>query len=94
MSPHQVFTLAPMDCPVKAYEKMSIVRYEAPVPANLQFAGAEYGDLQSPIFAVAFMAKGSFSAANIAVFSEKQGRNVCVSSLQMLILKAGGLQIR
>ena len=41
MSPHQVFTLAPMDCPVMAYEQM-------PVPADLQSAGLEYGDLQSP----------------------------------------------
>jgi len=49
-----------------------------PVPANLQFAGVEYGDLQSLSMAEAFMAVISFSAANIAVFSEKQGRNVCV----------------
>jgi len=57
-----------------------VVRSEAsfPVPANLQFAGVEYGDLQSLSMAEAFMAKGSFSAANIAAFSEKQGRNVCV----------------
>ena len=76
MSPHQVFTLAPMDCPVKAYEKMSIVRYEAPVPANLQFAGAEYGDLQPLSMTVTLMATCSFSAANIVFFSEKQGKNM------------------
>ena len=56
-----------------------VVRSEAsfPVPANLQFAGVEYGDLQSLSMAEAFMAKGSFSAANIAVFSENK-EEICV----------------
>ena len=47
-----------------------------PVPANLQFAGAEYGDLQPLSMTVTLMATSSFSAANIVVFSEKQGQNV------------------
>ena len=46
------------------------------VPANLQFAGAKYWDLQSLSMTVALMATSSFSAANIVVFSEKQGKNV------------------
>ena len=64
------------------------------VPANLQFAGAEYGDLQSLLMAVAFMATRSFTAANVAVFSEKQGENVFFPHHKCLIFKAGGLQIR
>ena len=47
-----------------------------PVPANLQFAGAKYWDLQSLSMTVALMATSSFSGANIVVFSEKQGQNV------------------
>ena len=47
-----------------------------PVPANLQFAGAEYGDLQSLSMTVALMTTSSFSAVNIVVSSEKQGQNV------------------
>jgi len=57
-----------------------LIQIIPPIPANLQFAGVEYGDLQSLSMAEAFMAVISFSAANIAVFSEKQGRNVCVFS--------------
>jgi len=60
----------------------------------LQFAGAEYGDLQSPTMAVAFMATRSFTAANVAVFLEKQGKNVFFPHHKCLIFKAGGLQIR
>lgn len=31
MSPHQVFTVVPMDCPEMAYEQMSIVSCDAPI---------------------------------------------------------------
>jgi len=44
--------------------------------------------------AVAFMATRSFTAANVAVFSEKQGKNVFFPHHKCLIFKAGGLQIR
>jgi hypothetical protein len=62
-----------------------------PVPANLQFAGVEHGDLQSPISTLALMAITCFGGKDNGFHPIA---HAFFHALQMLIFEAGGLQIR
>ena len=62
-----------------------------PIPADLQSAGAELGDLQSPMLTLALMAFSSFGGKDNGFHTIAQAFFL---ALQMLIFKAGGLQIR
>jgi hypothetical protein len=62
----------------------------SPVPADLQSAGIELGDLQSPMLTLALMAFSCFGGKDNGFHTITQAFFL---ALQMLIFKVGGLQI-
>ena len=67
-----------------------IVNFQFPVPADLQSAGAEYGDLQSPMLTLALMFISCFGGIDNGFHPIEQAFFL---ALQMLIFEVGGLQI-